>query len=264
MNDEPLPHDETLARQYRALPPEAPPAALDAAILDAAAKAIQPRRTRRQWPGWLVAPQLATVCATLLLGGFVYLLWPKAPLELADPAALEKQAKQDSDYAAPPGITQLPPEKVANRATKPVPERTIKHRAEQPVVATAEPKVAETLPTDVALAYAPAEELRRSAPATAAAPAPMRESSVGSTAPQADATASALIDERFEQGIREIRQLLAVGHVAEAEHAWHMLTARYPSAPLPDDLAQRWPAPQSAASAAASQPADAPSRRLGK
>ncbi|WP_255990855.1 hypothetical protein [Chitinolyticbacter albus] len=261
-----LPHDEALSRQYRALAEETPSPALDAAILAAAERATAPRRaSRRWWPAWRISPQWTTACATLLLGGFVYTLWPSAQPERSITADTHKPAAHEQSDATPPRIAQWQP------APLPAPtsaraQQAARHREEAQRLAKAEHQAFDA----ARVAAREAEELASEkvskqlalpAPAAAAPAASVmaRSSEAELSAPLADMASSPQIDERLQREIRQIRQLLAVGRNAEAEHAWRRLTAVHPRHALPEDLRARWAAPPAAAGIGASQPAAASS-----
>ena len=152
--------DPKLSRLYREASREAPPAALDAAILAAARERIAKpeRRKRSSWLNWM-AP--ASAIATLVLGVSIALLVEREQPATTPGKILEQTAPSP---AAPPAASETESAK-AKAADSAAPAAATKKQAP----ATAAPAHA---PAPAAQTPAPAPAAPMQAPARAAEPGP--------------------------------------------------------------------------------------------
>jgi hypothetical protein len=215
-HDDDLPGERELAALYARLPKAEPDAALDAAVLAQADRAVPARRHRARWP---VA--LGSAAVLVLAAGLAWQL---------------RDSRPDATGTLSAPTTQR------IESTAPVP-------ASAPVVLQ-ESAPAATQPR-MARRSAPARSLAPAAPAAASAPpvpaqasgqafAPAPESSaVSKPAPQAFGVASnrAMKTELGpDDRVGEIRQLLGRGEREEALRRLRELRERYPHYDLPQDL----------------------------
>ncbi|WP_353327566.1 hypothetical protein [Chitiniphilus shinanonensis] len=274
-----LPHNEALSRHYRALPPLAPSAGLDAAIRAAAHRAVTPRRSGilarlrlGSGPGW------AAVCATLVIGGFAYQLWqgmrpaPTAiqgepPADSAPATAQPEQqpaivaeampnaaAKQETIAGAPRAAPkrERAPQPPAARAPAQAPAQTPAPAAPEPA---AQDSLAAAPAPSMDFYYTPPAEAVAEAPAPAPAPvAPLQRQREAQAmrAPPAPApyAAKAHADEvapfaasepaSLPEALARVRALLARGDLDGARAAWQALRRHHPAGELPDDLRRRF------------------------
>lgn len=259
-------HDPRLSAAYRAAEHPEPPPALDAAILDAARRAVvaAPRRRRFAW----AAPMATT--AVLVLGiSLLFSLQREAPETLREAAPLPPLAGSEAPPSAPPAA-------LADAVEQPAPAERAKpsDTAERPQAArrgVAEPALAavpappdraaasreasapagaaiesRSFPAETASVPQPAvaspppaaakaaadriERLESVGPATARSPAPAVSPGM------ARLKAASPAAEAPEPWLQRIRQLLREGRLEEARKSLEELRKRHPDFPLPDDL----------------------------
>ena len=206
------PHDEDddldLRALYRTLPRAEPGPALDAAVHDAAARALaadrRVQRQRRLWhPGWGVA-------ASILLTACLFLL---TDFQDPDMAGLADAPPVDAELARPPQA--MPP----------------------PAAAPARPEAPAALRR-----YAPAGQAERAAPAQETEPRARQYSAQPDTAGavqapgQPDADAGAAAPAAPDARIAYIRELLQDGQRDAAARAVQDLRRDAPGLALPPDL----------------------------
>lgn len=246
------PRDPGLSRLYRSATDEAPPAALDAAILQAARDAVtMPAAPAVAWWKRLLVP--AGVAATALFAVMLTLTMERNP----------------------PGMAEVLPQKASPPASvqsSPVQMPEAKGRAEQPVAAKEAPQAAQARPAPAVRAEKKmkaeqSQPLARdeikpqvlpAAPAPLAAPvaqeirtAPpaarheQRSDRVEESAERARATSAAPALESAAKRVaprpeiewlEEIRQLRRQGRHEEAARRLAEFRAAYPGYTLPDDL----------------------------
>ncbi len=261
--------DPQLSEAYRDADHPAPSPALDAAILDAARRAVAPP-PRRRWFAW--AAPLATTAVLVLGLSLLFTMQREAPETLREAAPPPPQAARE---AAPPAPAAAPADSVAkyapDQARAPAP-------AEQPSVANR--GLAESVPAPAPATPAPATPARESATQEAsaqagAAPAPRPFPAEMAAVPQpapaspppAAAKASADLAERREAAaaparsavpaaspgmarlkaassavegpepwLERIRQLVKEGRLEEARKSLEEWRRRYPDWVVPEDL----------------------------
>ncbi len=247
--------DPQLSEAYRDADHPAPSPALDAAILDAARRAVSPP-PRRRWFAW-AAPLATTAVLVLGLSLLFNMQW-EAPETLREAAPPPPQAALD---ATPPASAAAP----ADSAAKPAPAA----QAKAPVAAEGPPVakrgMAEPAPVPMpvspdresasqeasALAGAapaprpfPAEvaAVPQSAPASprpaaAKASADLAERREAATAPSRPAApAAGPAAEGPEPWLERIRQLVKEGRLEEARKSLEEWRRRYPDWAVPEDL----------------------------
>lgn len=233
MDDPDKPVDDALGALYRGLPQEAPPPALDAAILDAAKRSVAVRPSRR-WavPVSLAAVLVLSVAVTLRVAderpGVESAPVPSSVPEAPSPA----QAKQAEVALAPKAAVPVAgplPERRDARPPKPEPALAARPAA-QPVPAFApEPAPAPSAETAAAPAAAP----RSDAPAAGLA---MEGRAKRSMEARDFATAAALSPEAWLESIARLR---AQGRHSEADESYAGFRKRYPDFAIPPEMRQR-------------------------
>lgn len=261
-------NDPKLSRLYREASSEAPPAALDAAILAAARERIAKpeRRKRSSWLNWM-AP--ASAIATLVLGVSIALLIEReqpattpgttpgkileqtAPGPAAPPAARETESPKAkaADSTAPAAAmkkeapaTPAPARAPAPAAQAPAP---IAPAQAPPRAAEPRPPAAEAFPAErraergmAAPEAAQSKSAREqnaagdAVPGAAAAGAPAAPAAAGKTAPLRQET----ILRSAKAWLEEISDLMRDGRDEEAARQLAEFRKAYPAHPVPEDL----------------------------
>lgn len=204
------PRDDDLARRYRALGREEPPAALDEAIL-AAAREAAPRRARAQWWGPV------SVAAVLVLGlGLVLRMQSEQPgVETSAPA---------SEYAMP-----APAEPPAAVQQAPAPAQQAPAAAPPPPALQRPP--APMMKREASPSEAPAPQAKRMQPSAADdAALPKRME------PPAMAAAAR---ETPEQQLERIARLRGEGRHEEADKVLEQFRRAHPDYRIPEDTWSR-------------------------
>lgn len=218
-------HDDDVARRYRALPREEPPAALDAAILAASRRAVAPRSSvLRRWSGPL------SIAAVLMLAvGVVSRMQVEQP---GVETSLPVPAPAAPDPVARPAGPPAPVAADARPAPKPAPRaKTLeKSTAQQPVEKREEPPPTPPPPVLAQAAPAAAPAQNFAPPAPAAAMTAKRMATDG---------AAAEIEESPEAMLERIAKLRAEGRHAEADRALEQFMKRYPDFRIPEATLQR-------------------------
>ena len=225
--------DPKLSRLYREASNEAPPPALDAAILAAAReRAAKPRsRALSSWWRWM-AP--ASAIATLVLGVSLALLIERERPETAGEVLIRQ--------TPPPTETRQP-------AHETVPQRPEAAAPAAPRAAKKEAPAAFALPPAVPRAEQPyaAERGARTAPPATPAPKAVMESnvadSVSGAAPAAAGRPAPLAQESVrrspEAWLEEIVRLKQAGREREAAEQLAEFRKAYPAHALPESLMQK-------------------------
>lgn len=214
-HDDDLPGERELAALYARLPKAEPDAALDAAVLAQADRAV-PARRRARWP---VA--LGSAAVLVLAAGLAWQLRdsrPDATGTLSAPTTQRIESTAPVPASAPVVLQESAP-----AATQP---RMARRSAPARSLAPAAP------------AAAPAPPIPAQASGQAFAPAP-KSSAVSKPAPQAFGVVSdrAMKTELGpDDRVGEIRQLLGRGEREEALRRLRELRERYPRYDLPQDL----------------------------
>jgi len=229
-HDDDLPDERELAALYARLPKAEPDAALDAAVLAQADRAVPARRHRARWP---VA--LGSAAVLLLAAGLAWQLRdsrPEVSVTLPAPAAPGAASSEHPREQATASAV------LRESAPAPAPQANARRSAPAPVRVLAVP--APPAPAPAAAPPPPPEA--ESAPAQASgqafAPAP-KSSAVSKPAPQAFGVVSdrAMKTELGpDDRVGEIRQLLGRGEREEALRRLRELRERYPRYDLPQDL----------------------------
>lgn len=277
-DDERLPGEDELAALYRKLPQKEPGPALDAAVLRAAAQAVQPARRRRaRWPVALSSAAVLVLAAGLgwrmrdmpvatvpSAPGATTLEAPPAPTVAANAGAAPAVAEQLAAKQAAPEKPALPAADVATQSAHVTAQARRSTNAmamkNAPSYAPAEPPQAmsraETAPApaqaqvaDQAIAYdhpaalVSSEAARaKAAPATRmmAAPAPMAATAPAPAPPIAPPADTARdAHDTPAQELDKIRRLLTNGQRDEARQRLADLHRDHPDYPLPDDLREQ-------------------------
>lgn len=276
-DDERLPGEDELAALYRKLPQKEPGPALDAAVLRAAAKAVQPARRRARWPVALSSAAVLVLAAGLgwRMRDMPVATAPSAPgattLEAqpaatvaADVGAAPAAAEQLAAKQAAPGQPELQADVVAKQpAPAPVQARRSTYAnapamksapgyapAEQPLamsraeMASVQAQAADQMTAnDHPAALVSNEPMRAKAAPTnrmMAAPAPMAAAAPAAASPMAppqDTTRDA--HDTPAQELDKIRRLLTAGQRDEARQRLADLHRDHPDYPLPDDLREQ-------------------------
>ena len=247
MNEAETPRDEELSRLYRDGRRGEPPAALDRAILEAAAQALEPAEKRRSfWQRWQT-PVVAF--ATVLLTATLTLLLHFERRETPPAPAAERGAEAARDAApaatAPaPAAPAVPAASAAKRAPVPVAPRlgeapVSAFPADRPTAEPSERRAAQPEAGARAAAKAQSAEpggqtgsLRSDSMAAPAAPA------AAAGAPQPARPAADAAGRSPAQRLDEIRRLRRDGRRAEADAALTEFRRLYPDYPLPADLSR--------------------------
>ncbi len=256
--------DTLLSEAYRDADHPAPSPALDAAILDAARRAVAPS-PRRRWFAW--AAPLATT-AVLVLG--LSLLFnmqreapetlreaapppPQAAREAAPPAPVAAPADSANSGPAAQAKAPLPAERpsvakrgVAEPAPAPAPATPARESATQEASAQAGAAPApRPFPAEVAAVphSAPASPPPAAAKASAdlverreAASAPARSAVPAASPSMARLKAASPAAEGPEPWLERIRQLVKEGRLEEARKSLEEWRRRYPEWGVPEDL----------------------------
>lgn len=247
--------DPGLSGAYRAVADEAPPAALDAAIL-AAARAAVAAEPVRVLPWWRRLTVPAAVAASTLLAVMLSLTMerhpPMAP-EVASPRAQPATATQSSvpvgDVADRSGLAKeaaSPPARPSAPVAAPVlraepDEKKAKATAPVPLARDREPAlVAPAMEGRLAAPAAKAESRNaadsaapeRARPALSPAPAMAPAGAV----PLPEAAARRVAPRPEIVWLEEIRELRRQGKLEEAARRLAAFRTAYPDYPLPDDL----------------------------
>lgn len=253
-------HDPQLSEAYRDADHPAPSPALDAAILDAARRAVVPP-PRRRWFAW-AAPMATT--AVLVLGiSLLFTLQREAPETLREAAPPPPQAASEAAPPAPSAAT-------ADSAKKSAP--TAQAKAPVPVdrPSVAKPGTGESAPIPATAAAARESASQEASAHAGATPEPRPFPAEVAAAPQpapAAAKASADLTERREAAaalvrsaapaaspgmdrlkamspaaegpepwLERIRQLVKEGRLEEARKSLEEWRRRYPDRAVPEDL----------------------------
>lgn len=229
MDDRDTPVDEGLRALYRGLPADAPPPALDAAILQAARGAVAVR-TRRSWsvPFSLAAVLVLSVTVTLRVADerpdlepVPIARAPVAPQPAAPVAQAQRAAPAVPEAKSAADIVVLKPETRQEQAVASAPGPVPAFVPEPPAVASA--------------AGASVAERRRDAapePLPAAAPglsaAPLAARSLADTAKRSAEAANAAAPLAPEAWLERIADLRAQSRHAEADESYAAFRKRYP------------------------------------
>ncbi len=239
-----LPQDPALSRLYRQHTQDEPPAALDAAILDAAQRATRPRR--RPW--WLRLQVPVALAATLMLTVMLTLTMERNPPPAADlpdrapaPAAAPAPAETSTQGAtAPAPAAKAVREREARRAatrqdrSPPASDAGAMAGAAEPPTVPAGPVGNQAAPAPAPSAQSASDELREERKVLAA-PAPAAAAPAPAMADRALAKREKTIANPAEW-IEEIRALRRKGATQEAERRLREFRTAFPDYPLPDDL----------------------------
>lgn len=266
-DDEHLPGEDELAALYRKLPHKEPGPALDAAVLRAAARAVEaavpatPKR-RARWPVALGSAAVLVLAAGL--GWRMRDMPASAPP--ATPAAVtvhESAAVPAAAPAAQAATGQLAANAADNAAVPPPPaaapvlaQRAMAAKLRKPETIAGNAPLAERLSqaqqppvADYAAEAAPAMAAPKSAPAFAPVPAPAAgappaqriAAATPAMAPAAPAPADTARDaaDTPAQELDKIRRLFAERHREEARQRLADFHRDHPDYPLPDDLREQ-------------------------
>jgi Meckel syndrome type 1 protein len=243
-DDERSPEERELAALYRNLPQASPDARLDAAILDAATRAVAPAARRR--PRWPIA--LGTAATLVLAAGLAWRMRdeptrapPTAPapvIEARDPAPASAPAAAVAEQA-----TELP---LANASSvvreKPLAKTMMAPGAMQAIATRRnEAPRAEKSPGVQLLApgVEPMPAQSPSPPPAPPAPAARQAITEGFAADApGSATRNAETVDSPERRVAEIRKRLRTGDRDGAKEALAALRKQYPDYRLPSDLRQ--------------------------
>lgn len=237
--------DEGVSRAYRRSANDMPPAALDAAILAAARRAVQEEQANRPMPWWRRSLMPVGMLATLVLTLSLVLVvrqeqgdaLPSAlPLPAAAPPPVERGA---AGAAVPPAesVAEKPEARAMRREA--IPDRTkLPQFAPAPATQAAPEEAVASAPM-VAAPVAPAGSasvpmaVEAKKAEVMAAPAPAR-SRASALSQQRDAA----VEERSspEAWLDEIRRLRREGREAEARERLATFRRAYPDYPLPDEF----------------------------
>jgi hypothetical protein len=225
-------HDEAIARHYREMAREEPPAALDAAILAASRRAAAPR------PRWMLPVSIAAVLA-LGIGVALRMQVEQPGIETSAPPPAAP-----SEYALPQASEAPAVAAPARKAVKPpdLPPEAAPQQAPAPLADRAEPQargqaaITMTAPAAVAPPPAPA------APGVVAPPsAPAAAASVPTElrARRAEAQERAAPKDAREAELERIAKLRAAGRHDEADTALEAFRREHPQYRIPDALRER-------------------------
>jgi len=246
--------DERLRRLYGTLPREEPPAALDAAVLAAARRAVAPPSLARRWgaPVAVAATLVLVVGVTLEMQreepGIETSIAPSAP----PPAAVPEAAAPQAAAPAEPAPAPKPPAKTrAKSAVKAMPRPQLREPAPAPAARAQEaPRAAQDAPQAPSAppAREAAPEAKRTAPFAdalestavprASPPAPAARSASGGVAANLSLQKRA-VAEAPEAELERIAKLRAEGKDADADRALEAFRREHPGYRIDDAMWER-------------------------
>ncbi|MBQ4853813.1 hypothetical protein IMW82_03855 [Rhodanobacter sp. B2A1Ga4] len=265
--DERLPGEAELAALYRQLPQNEPGPALDAAVLRAAAQALEPNgaqpavvapaapagSTRKFRPRWLVG--LSSAAALVLAAGLAWRMHESPRIEsapVANGSVAPVQAEgiaAASNAPAPPAPAAAPPEQAASLTLAAAPPARMAARPRQIVAekqaapAAREEQRAGATQRAAAEANAPADSgiaAKTAQPVAAEAAAGMQSMQATMVAvpapPAAAADTTANTSDTPAQELDKIRQLFVQGHDDEALQRLAAFRLAHPQWKLPPEL----------------------------
>lgn len=227
-DEERLPGEDELSALYRKLPAVDPPAALDAAVLRAAATAVQGRaRPRARWP-----LAVGSAAALVIVAGLAWRMG-QMPQKAADSAQVAAEQSAHTVTAPVPAAPPVPA--TADKSeSKPALEQMVVRGNQIPAPAAkharhaAEDAMQKQAPPSLAEPPAVAEAAPEVAPAMAPAPP--------APAPAGFAAAARVQENTIDTELRHIRELFAQEKRDEARQRLADFNRDHPDYPLPDDL----------------------------
>ena len=240
------PDDQEISALYREGGDEAPPAQLDAAILQAARAAVTRPAAPAGWRRWrLGLPVFASLLLVVTLGLLLRPQHPDAPEvgpialnDAASPAAVIRA--QESPAIAPASTTTAPaaaaPLAAASRS------RTTEAAAPQPAAKISAPVTEQEEARTAITTDRASAESRMAATADAAAPMPKKAEAAAPAAPPAALARQGVPVQSVRpagEWLADIQKMLDQERIEEARNSLEAFRKAYPDTPLPPAVRQR-------------------------